>query len=201
MKNEKMKKIYLLILALMTCYVGFTQEAKSDNERFLASIHYTGNIRNNNVISNDFNGIIGIELKYNIINSGKLNFQGGLGVDFFKSRDNYVIESLKNTFMINPNFGVELKATNKFRPFLNVGITFFKITNEFNNLNLINNPSDPAFYPVNYTFSKNYNGFSINPGFRVLLTKQIYFQTDYKYIPVETNFNIHLINVGFGCKF
>jgi hypothetical protein len=33
---------------------------------------------------------------------------------------------------------------------------------------------------------------------RIFVNKNIYFQTDYKYLPIESNVNVHLISIGFG---
>ena len=30
------------------------------------------------------------------------------------------------------------------------------------------------------------------------INKRMYFQTDYKYLPIGSNINVHLISIGFG---
>lgn len=189
-----MKKIILiLVLVLVLTWNGFSQSEKfMEDGNFLISVHYIGNIRNNNVISNDFNGIAGIDAKYNIIKSKKINFQGGINIDYIQSRRIYSYKTTKNTLLFNPNFGVEIKVYKSLRPFFNLGYNFIKITEKFK-FNTATN-FDPSLFQSGSTLSNNFNSLSINLGIRILLSEQIFIQTDYKYLPFETNFNVHFLN-------
>lgn len=198
-----MKNIIILSLLLLLSINSNSQEkVKQNDNKFLISLHYTGNSRNDNFVSNNYNGILGLNAHYVLFNNKLISVQGGLGLDYFQGRfiDNQV--DLKNRIMVNPNFGVELNAGKTFKPFFNFGYSFFsaKYVIKTTNLNLFD-PMDPAFQSGNFEETETYNSLSINPGFRLYFNDKIYFQTDYKYLPIESNINAHILALGIGLKF
>jgi hypothetical protein len=178
------------------------EKVKHNDNNFLISLHYTGNIRNDNFVSNNYNGILGLNAHYVLFNNELISVQGGLGLDYFQGRviDNQV--DLKNRVMVNPNFGIEFNASKTFKPFFNLGYSFFsaKYVIKTTNLNLFD-PMDPAFQARSFENTETYNSLSINPGFRLYFNDKIYFQTDYKYLPIESNINAHILALGMGLKF
>jgi hypothetical protein len=60
---------------------------------------------------------------------------------------------------------------------------------------------DPAFQARSFEIKETYNSLSINPGFRLYFNDKVYFQTDYKYLPIESNINAHILALGIGLKF
>ncbi|WP_396170149.1 outer membrane beta-barrel protein [Flavobacterium sp.] len=201
-----MKKKIILSLVLLVTFNFYSQDPKATNSnkenKYSVSIHYIGNLRNNNFVSDNYNGIAGIDAKYNLYSNADLSIQAGLGLDYFKAREIGYQLDLKNSLMINPNIGIVLEVNKVFKPFFNLGYSFF--TSKYNiQQSYINSfdPSDPAFITNLNTVKYNYDSVSINPGFRLFMDKSLYFQTDYKYLPVKTNFNLHLFTVGIGIQF
>ncbi|GAA4045633.1 outer membrane beta-barrel protein [Flavobacterium chungnamense] len=198
-----MKNIIILSLLLLLSTKSNSQEkVKRDDNKFLISLHYTGNSRNDNFVSDNYNGILGLNAHYVLFNNELISVQGGLGLDYFQGRviDNQV--DLKNRVMVNPNFGIEFNASKTFKPFFNLGYSFFsaKYVIKTTNLNLFD-PMDPAFQSGNFEETESFNSLSINPGFRLYFNDKIYFQTDYKYLPIESNINSHILALGIGLKF
>lgn len=198
MKN----KIILSLLLLLSTKSNSQEKVKRDDNKFLISLHYTGNSRNDNFVSDNYNGILGLNAHYVLFNNELISVQGGLGLDYFQGRviDNQV--DLKNRVMVNPNFGIEFNASKTFKPFFNLGYSFFsaKYVIKTTNLNLFD-PMDPAFQSGNFEETESFNSLSINPGFRLYFNDKIYFQTDYKYLPIESNINSHILALGIGLKF
>lgn len=201
-----MKKKIILSLVLLVTYNFYSQDPKATNSnkenKYSVSIHYTGNLRNNNFVSDNYNGTAGIDAKYNLYSDAYFTLQGGLGIDYFKAREiGYQLE-LKNSLMINPNIGIVLEVNKVFQPFFNLGYSFFtaKYTIQQSYI-YINNPYDPAFGNVPSEVKYNFDSVSINPGFRLFMDDNLYFQADYRYLPVKTNFNLHLFTVGIGIQF
>ncbi len=194
-----MKKKIILSLLLLLSIKSNSQE-KVDN-KFLISLHYTGNSRNDNFVSDNYNGILGLNAHYVLFNNELISVQGGLGLDYFQGRviNNQV--DLKNRLMVNPNFGVAFNASKTFKPFFNLGYSFFtaKIVIETYTPSLFD-PMDPAFQGRSFEIIESYNSLSINPGFRLYFNDKIYFQTDYKYLPIESNINAHILALGIGLK-
>jgi hypothetical protein len=198
-----MKNIIILSLLFLLSIKSNSQEkVKQNDNNFLISLHYTGNSRNNNFVSDNYNGILGLNAHYVLFNNELISVQGGLGLDYFQGRviDNQV--DLKNRVMVNPNFGIEFNASKTFKPFFNLGYSFFsaKYVIKTTNLNLFD-PMDPAFQARSFENTETYNSLSINPGFRLYFNDKIYFQTDYKYLPIESNINAHFLALGMGLKF
>jgi hypothetical protein len=201
-----MKKKIILSLVLLVSFNLYSQDPKATysnkENKFTISIHYTGNLRNNNFVSDNYNGIAGIDAKYNLYSNTDFSLQAGLGLDYFKARNIDYQLDLKNSIMVNPNIGIVLEANKVFQPFFNLGYSFF--TAKYNiqqSYIYINNPYDPAFGNVPSEVKYNFDSISINPGFRLFMDTNLYFQTDYKYLPIKSNINAHLISIGFGYKF
>ena len=201
-----MKKKIILSLVLLVTFNFYSQDPKATNSnkenKYSVSIHYTGNLRNNNFVSDNYNGIAGIDAKYNLYSDAYFTLQGGLGIDYFKAREiGYQLE-LKNSLMINPNIGIVLEVNKVFKPFFNLGYSFFtaKFTIQQAYFNSFD-PLDPAFMPITTTAKYNFDSVSINPGFRLFMDTNLYFQTDYKYLPIKSNINAHLISIGLGYTF
>ena len=199
-----MKKKIILSLVLLVTFKFYSQDPKATNSnkenKYSVSIHYTGNLRNNNFVSDNYNGIAGIDAKYNLYSNADLSIQAGLGLDYFKAREIGYQLDLKNSLMINPNIGIVLEVNKVFKPFFNLGHSFFTSKYTIQQSYVIN-PSDPGFNTIPNTVKYNFDSVSINPGFRLFMDKNFYFQTDYKYLPIKSNINAHLISIGFGLSF
>jgi hypothetical protein len=202
-----MKKKIILSLVLLVTFNFYSQDPKATGSnkenKYSVSVHYTGNLRNNNFVSDNYNGIAGIDAKYNLYSNADLSIQAGLGLDYFKAREIGYQLDLKNSLMINPNIGIVLEVNKVFKPFFNLGYSFFTAKYQIQQAYLLNYDPvvDPAFQTISNTVKYGYNSISINPGFRLYFDSQFYAQADYKYLPVKTNFNVHLIAIGVGIHF
>lgn len=204
-----MKKLVLFIFCLYSIanYAQVKENNKSsDSKKYLVSVHYVGNLRNNNFISNGYNGLIGLDAKYIFAEAEKIKFQAGLNIDFLtgrKKENSFTHLDYKNTIIWNPNIGLEGNLFNSnLKPFFNIGFSFFTVKEVIPISSLLNaNPSDPAFSNSNNEMKFNESGLTINPGLRYYFKKLIYLQTDYKYLPLHKNLNTHFINIGLGCNF
>jgi len=194
-----MKNIFCLLL--FTPMLSFSQESKIlNNEKFSIGLHYVGNLRNENLISDNFNGTIGLDTKYVFAEKGVASFQGGITLDYLQARnEKYEGLDFKNTIIWNPNVGIELDVFKTgLKPFFNLGYSFFsvKYTMQFASMigepNFNQNPSDKKF---------NYSSLSINPGLRYHFKKSLFIETSYKYLPEDEKINIHFFNIGLGVKF
>jgi outer membrane protein W len=194
------KKIILSLLLLVS--IKYNAQEKVEN-KFLISLHYIGNLRTENFVSDNYNGILGIDAKYILVNKKSFSLQGGLGLDYFKGRTSNNHLDFKNSLMFNPNIGIEFNANKTFKPFFNLGYSFFTAKYQIQQAySPIYDPVvDPAFQTISNTVKYDYNSISINPGFRLYLNNQFYAQADYKYLPIKTNFNVHLIAIGAGIQF
>lgn len=196
------KKLILSVLILLTLNANSQDKNRAKEDKFLISLHYTGNIRNNNILSDNYNGILGLNAHYKLYHNESISILGGIGLDYFQARSSNSPIDFKNRLMLNPNFGLELNASKSFKPFLNVGYSFFssKYSIKTSNPTLFD-PMDPAFQSGTFTRTDSYNSFSINPGFKVMFKEQFYFQADYKFLPIEANTTAHLIAIGIGLNF
>ncbi|CAM3499786.1 outer membrane beta-barrel protein [Flavobacterium gelidilacus] len=193
-----MKKI-VLVFALTISTLALAQETSSNQpKKIQIGIHYVGNLKNENLISDEFNGLIGVDARYSIVNEESLNFYGGLTLDYLKNKDQFF---KKDAIVVNPNIGIEYDVfKSNFRPFVNVGFAFFSSEFEYFALNF-----DPAA-PLEIASEKvNFSGITINPGFRIHASDLIFIEASYKYYPVnskdfEGKANVHFINLGFGIK-
>lgn len=197
-----MKKKIILCFLLLVSIKFYSQDkiALKDN-KFYISIHYIGNNRNHNFVSDNFNGIVGLDAKYIIYNNRNFSVQAGLGLDYFEGREIGPQLDLENSVMINPNIGIVLEGNTTFKPFLNLGYSFFTAKYKIQQSSGVFDPFDPAFSPISSPITYNFDSFSINPGLRLFVDKNVYFQSDYKYLPIKSNINAHLISIGLGLTF
>jgi opacity protein-like surface antigen len=192
-----MKNKFLALFLVCTSFL-FAQEETNEPTKFQVGLHYVGNIRNNNIISDGFNGVVGISGSYAVYQNEKVAITGGLNIDYLQSRDLF----LPNDILIwNPNAVIEVNIFNgKVRPFFGIGYAFF--TNKIEYVDLLN--PDPRI-----TVSEKrlfFDGITITPGLRVHLSDSIYLEGSYRYFNVtssdfEDSANTHFINFGFGIKF
>lgn len=196
------KKIIACLLLLLSVRAISQEKNSTGGDKFLISLHYLGNIRNDNFIGDNYNGVLGLDARYILLKEKSLSVEAGLGLDFLNSRQNSNNLNIKNALLVNPNIGVSINVNQRFKPFFNLGYSFFtaKYVVNTNALNVFD-PMDPAFQSGNFKQSLNFNSLSINPGFRLFFDDKIYFQTDYKYLPVGSNVNAHFIALGFGMHF
>ena len=62
--NYYIMKNYFLALFLVCASFLFSQEETNKPTKFQVGIHYVGNLRNENIISDGFNGVAGISGNY-----------------------------------------------------------------------------------------------------------------------------------------
>jgi hypothetical protein len=196
-----MKKNIIFCFLLLVSIKSYSQDKNAIKEnKFNISLHYIGNNRNNNFVSENFNGIAGLDAKYKIYNNHNFSIQAGLGLDYFEGRENDYQFKLENSLMITPNIGIFLEGNKVFHPFINLGFSLFTAKYQPQQSSVFD-PFDPIFGPTPSSLSYNFDSFSINPGLQLYINEKIYFQTDYKYLPIESNINVHLISIGLGLTF
>ena len=102
-----MKKIAFGLLVLLG-NVSLAQENTDVKKetKFQVGVHYVGNLRNENIISDGFNGIVGISANYAIYQNEMISIFGGLNIDYLQSRDLFLQNekrNYKNTFRLYKN--------------------------------------------------------------------------------------------------
>ena len=196
-----MKKIAIGLLLLLSNLSMAQENTDVKKEtKFQVGIHYVGNLRNENIISDGFNGVVGISANYAFYQDEMISVFGGLNIDYLQSRDLF----LQNDILIwNPNASVEVDAfKGKLKPFLGFGYAFF--SNDFEYVTGISDPMDPAITVREKKL--NFNGFTINPGLKYHVSDLLFLEGSYKYFPINSsdidgNANTHLIYLGLGFKF
>ena len=182
------------------------EKKSSENNLFSLGIHYSGNIRNENGFSDNYNGIAGLDIRYTFASSKCLNFQGGFSFDYFKGRDFRETKSVvyNSAMFFNPHLGVEFNINNTgFKPFLNLGYSFntYNYTLYDSGFSVFD-PSDPMFSGNRkFKFNENDSSISIQPGVRYCFKNSLFIETSYKYLPIEKNVNVHLFHLGLGYNF
>ena len=194
-------KNYFLALFLVCASFLFAQEETDKPTKFQVGIHYIGNFRNENIISDGFNGVVGISGNYAVYQDEMISVFGGLNIDYLQSRDFF----LQNDILIwNPNASIEVDVfKGKLKPFFGIGYAFFSNKFEYEEIGVFD-PSDPAFLPRERKV--NFNGFTINPGLKYHVSDLLFIEGSYKYFPVnsddiEGTANTHFIYLGLGFKF
>ena len=196
-----MKKIVFGLLLLLSNLSMAQEKQEIKKERkFQVGVHYVGNLRNENIISDGFNGVVGISGNYSVYQDETISVFGGLTIDYLKSRDYF----LPNDILIwNPNASIEVDAfKGKLRPFFGIGYAFFSTDFKYETSSF--DPSDPAFMTRETKLS--FNGLTINPGLKYHVSDLLFIEGSYKYFPINSNdidgtANTHFINVGLGFKF
>ena len=196
------KKIILSLLILLSIKSNAQEKVVSNDNKFLISLHYTGNIRNDNFVSDNYNGVLGLDMRYVLFQNKNISLQGGLGLDYFKAREFGNQIDLKDRVMFNPNIGIELEFSKSFKPFFNLGYSFFTAKYQIQRTYINSyDPADPAFLPISSEVKYDFNSISINPGFRLYFDQKFYTQADYKFLPIESNINAHIVAIGLGLTF
>ncbi len=196
-----MKKIVFGLLVLLS-NLSLAQENTDVKKetKFQIGIHYVGNLRNENIISDGFNGVVGISGNYAVYQDEMISVFGGLNIDYLQTRDYFLQNDI---FIWNPNASIEIDAfKGKLRPFLGLGYAFFSTDFEYETASF--DPSDPAF--MTRTTKFKFNGLTINPGLKYHVSDLLFIEGSYKYFPVNSNdidgtANVHFINLGLGFKF
>ncbi|SEP55065.1 outer membrane beta-barrel protein [Flavobacterium urocaniciphilum] len=204
-----MKRVNLLaFLLIFTFGISIAQEESNYNDirPFSLGLHYTGNLKNENGFSDNYNGILGLDVRYKFASRNSVNFQAGISFDYFKGKDfkeSYSVE-YNNALFINPHFGVELAVKETgFKPFLNLGYSFnyYSYTIYGNGFSVFD-PSDPSFSGYgSKKINENDAALTLQPGLRYCFKNGFYSELSYKYLPIESNVNVHLINLGLGYNF
>jgi opacity protein-like surface antigen len=196
-----MKKIaFGLLVLLSNLSLGQEKQDVKNDSKFQVGIHYVGNLRNENIISDGFNGVVGISGNYAVYQDETISVFGGLTIDYLQTRDYF----LQNDILIwNPNASIEIDAfKGKLKPYFGLGYAFF--SNEFKYETSSFDPSDPAF--ITRTTRFNFNGLTINPGLKYHVSDLLFIEGSYKYFPINSDdisgtANTHFINIGVGFKF
>lgn len=204
-----MKKVNLLTLLLIFTFgISIAQEVSNhkDNRPFSLGLHYTGNLKNKNGFSENYNGILGLDFRYKLAISKEVNFQTGISFDYFKGKDFKESKSVdyNNSLFINPYIGIEFNINESgFKPFLNMGYSYnYYSYTIYGNIFSVFDPSDPSFGGNGtYKMHESDTAFCIQPGFRYCFNNRLYTELSYKYLPIESNVNVHLINIGLGFNF
>ena len=196
-----MKKIAfgLLVLLSNVSLAQVNTDVKKET-KFQVGVHYVGNLRNENIISDGFNGVLGISGNYAVYQDELISVFGGLNIDYLQSRDFF----LQNDILIwNPKASIEIDVfKSKLKPFFGVGYAFF--SNNFKYVTGLLDPMDPAITVREKKI--NFNGFTINPGLKYHISDLLFVEGSYKYFPVnsddiEGKANTHFIYLGVGFKF
>ena len=196
-----MKKIAFGLLVLLSNLSMAQENTDVKKEtKFQVGIHYVGNLRNENIISDGFNGVVGISANYAFYQDEMISVFGGLNVDYLQTRSYF----LQNDILIwNPNISIEIDVfKSKLKPFFGVGYAFF--SNNFKYVTGLLDPMDPAITVREKKI--NFNGFTINPGLKYHVSDLLFVEGSYKYFPVnsddiEGKANTHFIYLGVGFKF
>ncbi|MBP6073532.1 MAG: outer membrane beta-barrel protein [Flavobacterium sp.] len=193
---------------LLVCNLLMAQENKDVKKetKFQVGVHYTGNLRNGNNVSDGYNGILGISGSYTWYQKGNIALLGGINLDYLESRELFYTN---NPILWNPNLGVELLLPkSQFKPYLNVGYAFFnakfKVMPGLFNPNDSLNPFDPIVIDGS-EITTTYNGISLQPGFKYMLSKGVFLEGSFQYFPAKSNdfdgiVNVHLVKIGVGVK-
>ena len=196
-----MKKIAFGLLVLLSNLSMAQENTDVKKEtKFQVGVHYVGNLRNENIISDGFNGVVGILGNYAVYQDEMISVFGGLTIDYLQSRDLF----LPNDILIwNPNASIEVNAfKGKLKPFFGIGYAFF--SNKIKYVTGILDPMDPALTERERKLS--FNGLTINPGLKHHVSDLLFIEGSYKYFPINSNdidgtANTHFINLGVGFKF
>lgn len=196
-----MKKFIFGLLVLMS-NLSLAQENTDVKKetKFQLGVHYVGNLRNENIISDGFNGVVGISGNYAVYHDELISVFGGLNIDYLQSRDFFL---QKDILIWNPNASIEIDAfKGKLKPFVGLGYAFFSTDFKYEISSF--DPMDPAFMERETKF--NFNGFTINPGLKYHFSDLLFVEGSYKYFPVnsddvEGTSNAHFFNIGVGLKF
>jgi opacity protein-like surface antigen len=194
------KIIFGLLLLLSNISIAQENKDVKKETKFQVGVHYVGNLRNENIISDGFNGLVGISANYAVYQDEMISIFGGLNIDYLQTRDYF----LQNDILIwNPNASLEIDVfKGKLKPYFGLGYAFF--SNDFKFETASFDPSDPAF--MTRTTKLSFSGLTINPGLKYDVSDLVFIEGSYKYFPVNSKYingssNTHFINLGLGFKF
>lgn len=202
-----MKKI-VFGLVILVCNFSIAQDLQDvkKTSKFQLGVHYVGNLRNENNISDGYNGIVGFFGNYTWYQKDKIALLGGVNLDYLQSRDLFFIN---NPIVCNPNLSVELLfPKSRIVPYFSMGYAFF--TAKFKVMPGLFNPNDSLnpFDPIVVEGSDikvSFNGITLQPGVKILLSNVLFLEGSYKYFPAKSNeisgtSNVHFITFGMGLK-
>lgn len=195
-----MKKIAFGLLLLGNLSMAQENTDVSKETKFQVGIHYVGNLRNENIISDGFNGVAGISANYAVYQNEMISVFGGLNVDYLQSRDLFLQDDI---LIWNPNVSIEVDVfKGKLKPFFGLGYAFFSTDFEYETSSF--DPSEPGF--VGKEKKLNFNGLTINPGLKYHVSDLLFIEGSYKYFPINSSdidgtADTHFINLGVGFKF
>jgi len=201
----KFMKIYSFLLFFVAVGFAQAQEEKlvNENKPFSVGLHYVANLNNENLLSENYNGIAGLDAKYVFASTDVVKFDGGFSFDYLNGSKKGQYGLTYNAMtVINPKIGIEVAVFKSgFKPFVSLGYAFvnYSYTIKFNSLQNY----DPMFISANSEKKIKYNesSFSLQPGFRYYFKKLIYLETSYKYLPIDNTINMHFFNIGLGVQF
>lgn len=189
-----MKKVLLILLINLNLNL-FSQESKLSIE-----LNYPLPA-GNNFIGKNYNGIIDIGGKYNVIDKDVLDFGVALntGVLIFNNTDGFQNYKM-HAFPIQPKIFCEfnIKSIEKLHPYTSLGYSFiiFKATGT----NYGNDISD---------FNNTDSGINLNLGLSYDITKKFFVNAQFDYIKLNKeedfpntsyNTNINLVKFGIGFR-
>jgi hypothetical protein len=202
-----MKKIVFGLVILM-CNLLIAQDLQGVKKasKFQLGVHYLGNLRNDNNISNGYNGIVGFSGSYTWYQSDNIALLGGLNMNYLQSRELFFTN---NPIIWNPNLSIELlQPKSNFIPYLSVGYAFFnakfKVMPGLFNPNDSLNPFDPLANDGG-EITANCKGITLQSGFKYMLSKGVFLEGSFQYFPAKSNdfdgiVNVHLVKIGVGIK-
>ena len=165
----------------------------AQNNKFSIDLNIPFQPFEDNYIKNNFDGIVDIGFKYNVVNVSKF----GIGVSgnfaFFKieKHNNFIISDV-NLLMIRPRISAEIKIS-KFNPYVGMGYSLFYFHNK---------------YDKSDDFDHTNEGPNINIGVKIHLSTKLYVNLGYDFIKLrmEDSFNqaynrkIQIVDVGIGLQ-
>ncbi len=196
-----LKYILLLIVGVLHAQ----EEIKTIEKPWRVGLHYVGNIRNENVFSASYNGIMGLDVSYVFAQTPGVDFRAAIDLNFFSGRDanrTFTRWDVNDMVMLNPTIGASFKLSARFRPYAHIGIALFQIKSEIPRSSLqLNDPFDPVFTPGStFKVSENYRPLTLQVGWEWQLFSQAQLRMGYTYLPIENNVNGHLLTFGLGYR-
>lgn len=197
-----MKKIAIGLLLLLSnlLLAQESQDAKKER-KFQVGVHYVGNLRNENSISDGFNGVAGLTANYAFYQDELVVLSGGVTMDYLESRNLFL---KKSSIIWNPNLSIEVTVFNAMlTPFFGVGYAFFN--SEFHLVSGLLDPFDPMFSQAR-AVNVHFKGVTLNPGCKYAISDLLFIESSYTYFAAKSNdlygaSNVHLVNFGLGVKF
>ncbi|POS01560.1 outer membrane protein with beta-barrel domain [Flavobacterium croceum DSM 17960] len=200
-----MVKINLFLALYFSCLCTLYSQNKIG---LSTSLHYSGIIRNSNVLSDDFNSFLGIDINYEIPSKNEaLNFYAGFCGDFYLGRakeKSLTKLDTENSFLWNPYGKISYFVLPK-KMQLGLAIGYAKLHKSMKVNQWIPTLYDPSDPLINYSSVRNlefdYSSISISPEVKMFIKKDLFTQVNYRYIPFGDNINFHTLNLGLGYHF